>query len=476
MFNFNGGGRTMKNIIKRRALTCFALLFALVAVSVIAPGSAFAVDVFSGNPIADIARESSPAVVNIDVEAMVTRSIAPFPDDPFFRKFFGEEFERFKRSVPMKGRGSGFIVSDDGEIITNSHVIENADRIEVTLSDGRKFEAEVLGKDPTFDLAVLKIKADKLPVLELGDSDKLQVGEWVVAIGNPFGLEHTVTAGVVSAKNRSIHAGNVNFEGFLQTDAAINPGNSGGPLIDLEGKVVGINSAIIPYAQGIGFAIPVNMAKDIMEDLVKYGKVRRGWLGVYVQPLTAEFREAYGLSFEKGAVISDVVKGSPADEAGLERGDVIRTVNGREIEDHRQLVFVIRQSLAGDKVKIGIFRNGKEMKIDVVLGEVEEASSEEATGGRTSLSSVGIALSPVNEDLKRKYDLETDSGAVVTEVTPGSPADRAGIKTGDVILEINGRKLLRPGDYRKLDLEGAKSAVMLVLRDQRTFFVSMSLR
>ena len=217
-----------------------------------------------------------------------------FPNDPIFKRFFGEEFQRFSRTIPMKGRGSGFIVTDNGQILTNSHVVEGADKITVTLSDGRTFPAEVLGTDPTFDLAVIRIDARNLPVLKLGDSDRIDVGEWVVAIGNPFGLEHTVTVGVISAKNRSIHAGDVNFDGFLQTDAAINPGNSGGPLINLSGEVVGINSAIVPYAQGIGFAIPVNMAKQIMDDLVKYGKVKRGWLWLYVQPVTKSLITAYG--------------------------------------------------------------------------------------------------------------------------------------------------------------------------------------
>ena len=276
--------------------TCNVIVFiAVLAVlfGVMSTTPILAQDVFTGNPVAKIAKETSPAVVNIDVETMVTRSVMPFPDDPIFRQFFGDEFQRFSRTIPMKGRGSGFVVTEEGQILTNNHVVEGADKITVTLSDGRTFPAKVLGTDPTFDLAVIKIEAKKLPVLNLGDSDRLEVGEWVVAIGNPFGLEHTVTVGVISAKNRSIHAGDVNFEGFLQTDAAINPGNSGGPLINLSGEVVGINSAIVPYAQGIGFAIPINMAKQVMNDLVKYGKVKRGWLGVYVQPLTKEFASAY---------------------------------------------------------------------------------------------------------------------------------------------------------------------------------------
>jgi len=276
--------------ICRVAVMAFA---ASVVVMGVALPSQAEVDVFTGNPIAEIVEKASPAVVNIDTETMVRQSLGPFGDDPFFREFFGEQFERFTRIIPMKGKGSGFIVSEDGYILTNNHVVADADKIEVTLADGTSYPAEIVGTDPTFDLAVIKIGAKGLPVLELGDSENVRVGEWVVAIGNPYGFESTVTVGVISAKDRSVRARNLNFDGFLQTDAAINPGNSGGPLLNLDGEVIGINTAIIPYAQGIGFAVPVNMAKQVLDDLVKYGTVKRGWLGVYIQPLTPEFAEAW---------------------------------------------------------------------------------------------------------------------------------------------------------------------------------------
>ncbi len=432
-------------------------------------------EVYRDNPIAKIARESSPAVVNIDVETLVTRSFAPFPDDPFFREFFGEDFKKFNRTVPMKGRGSGFIVSADGKILTNNHVIDNADKIEVTLSNDQTYEAQVLGKDPTFDLAVIKIEGSDFPFLDLGDSDLLQVGEWVIAIGNPFGLEHTVTAGVLSAKNRSIHAGNVNFDGFLQTDAAINPGNSGGPLLDLEGKVVGINSAIIPYAQGIGFAIPVNMARDVMDDLVNYGKVRRGWLGVYVQPLTSEFVEAFDLETDKGAVISDVVQGSPAEKAGLRRGDVVTEVDGKKISDHRDFVYQIRKSMAGDKVELQLIRERNLTKVEVVLDEVDSISGEMASTSSLGITRIGIEIGKITPELREKYDVQPKEGVVITSVEQGSIAARAGLQEGDVILEINGIRMTDPGQWNRIRKDDMKAIVMLLAREGRTFFISMSL-
>ncbi|WP_448807593.1 PDZ domain-containing protein, partial [Aminobacterium colombiense] len=323
-----------------------------------------------------------------------------------------------------------------------------------------------------------RIDARNLPVLKLGDSDRIDVGEWVVAIGNPFGLEHTVTVGVISAKNRSIHAGDVNFDGFLQTDAAINPGNSGGPLINLSGEVVGINSAIVPYAQGIGFAIPVNMAKQIMDDLVKYGKVKRGWLGVYVQPVTKEFITAYGLKEEKGAVISDVVSDSPADKAGLQRGDVIIAVNGNKIDNHQDLVFRIRQFMAGDTVNLEIVRKAEKKNISVKLTEVAPAGEESQEKGSPKTSElfkkVGVEASNVTTQLRSQYGLRSKDGVVITFVEQGSFAARAGIREGDLVLEVNGTKVSDVSDLNKAVGNKDNSLVLLLGRGGRTFFVSMS--
>jgi serine protease Do len=335
----------------------------------------------------------------------------------------------------------------------------------------------VLGKDPTFDLAILKIEGANFPYLELGDSDKSRVGEWVVAIGNPFGLEHTVTVGVISAKNRSIHAGNVNFDGFLQTDAAINPGNSGGPLIDLNGKVVGINTAIVPYAQGIGFAVPVNMAKQVMDDLIKFGRVKRGWLGVYIQALTKEFAEAYGVEEDNGAVISDVIADSPAEKAGLKRGDVILTVSGEKIKNHQEFVAKIRQRLVGDKVSLGIIRNREKSTVQVTLGEIpgsdDDSTAALSSDGTRVLKNLGLEVGPVTEEIQKKNDLKNREGIVVQSVETGSMAQRGGIREGDIILEVNGVRLSGPKDLDKISSRKGGSTVMLVWRDGRTFFVSM---
>lgn len=431
------------------------------------------VDPVAGNPIAKIAEEASPAVVNIDTETMVKRPLFPFADDPFFRQFFGDQWDQFTQIIPMKGKGSGFIVSKDGYILTNNHVIEGADKITVSLADGRQLDAKIVGKDPTFDLAVIKVTAGNLPVLPLGDSDALQVGEWVVAIGNPFGLDHTVTVGVISAKNRSIRAGNVSFDGFLQTDAAINPGNSGGPLLDLDGKVVGINTAIIPYAQGIGFAIPVNMAKSVIDDLVSYGRVRRGWLGVYVQPLTSDIAQAYGLKVEKGAVVADVVPDSPADKAGIERGFVITKIDGVEINDAQDLVFQIRKRMAGDKIKIEMATSSGKRSITVTLEEIPGQTEEPRLEVSDLEESLGIEVSPVTPALKQKYNIDSENGVVVVGVKPGSISDRVGIREGDLILEANGVALKTVDDLKKALQRNPDSVVLLVMREGRTFFVSL---
>ena len=292
------------------------------------------------SPIADLVEKVAPSIVNIDVEGTVTRTMnAGIPNDPFFREFFGDMFREYTRKVPMKGAGSGFIVSKDGRILTNNHVIADADKITVTFSDGKTAEATVIGKDPTFDIAVIKVKGHDYPTLEMGDSDKIRVGETMIAIGNTLGLglEPTVTVGVLSARNRSIHLQNFNFDGFLQTDASINPGNSGGPLLDMNGHVIGINTAIISSAQGIGFAIPINMAKQVMNDIVTFGKVRRGQMGVYLQPITEDIAQAFDLKDTKGALIADVVPDSPAENAGLKRGDIITAIGGTMIRSMNDL-------------------------------------------------------------------------------------------------------------------------------------------
>ena len=464
-----------------------ALVFSLILTAV-GDGVALAASSSASNPIVAIVKRSSPAVVNVDVETKPKRASNPFPfdDDPLFRHFFGDAFRDFTRSVPMKGRGSGFIVSKDGQILTNNHVVDGVDKITVTLADGKKsYPARVLGKDPTFDLAVIKIEPDgDLPVLELGDSDEVEVGEWVVAIGNPYGFEHSVTAGVISAKDRSIHAKDVNFDGFLQTDAAINPGNSGGPLLDMDGRVVGINTAIVPYAQGIGFAIPVNMAKDVMNDLVSYGKVKRGWMGVSLQKLTPEIAQAYGArADQQGAIISDVFPDSAAERAGVKRGDIAVKLNGEAIKDVNWLVQKVRTLAPGSTATLEVIRNRKNVTLRIRLderpdspdGTPDRGGRRGGTTGKGSdvLEKVGIEVSPVTRTLRQKYRLDTSEGLIIVDVDANSSARMAGIREGDLLLQVNGRDVKTLDDLNKAVQNSASSVVLMIGRDGNSFIVSL---
>ncbi|MDR2780316.1 MAG: Do family serine endopeptidase [Synergistaceae bacterium] len=441
-------------------------------------GAFAAADIYADNPIVKIVKECSPAVVNIDTETMVTRSPHPFADDPFFREFFGREFDNFKRSVPMRGKGSGLIVDgNEGYILTNNHVVGDADKITVTLMDGRTLDADLIGKDPTFDLAVIKVKEKNLPSLPLGDSDAAEVGEWVVAIGNPHGFENTVTVGIVSAKNRTLQAADINFQGFMQTDAAINPGNSGGPLINLKGEVVGINTAIVPYAQGIGFAVPVNMAKQIMNELIETGEVKRGWLGVALQDLTPGFADEYKVPVENGAVIADVVSGSPASESGLRRGDTIVAIDGGEMKKSQDVVLYIRNKFSGDTVTVDIYRDSRKQSVKVKLGTLsDENDSRRSSRGprerrgdnRESSTRVGATVSPITPRLKENYDLSSDKGLVIVGVERGSISEEMGLREGDQILEVNRRAVETVSDWERALRGDAKTIVVLVVREGQT--------
>jgi serine protease Do len=445
------------------------------ATSAMAAGSIAAID--GTSPIVALVKECSPAVVNIDTEKMVKRDFGPFGDDPFFREFFGREFENFNRTIPMKGKGSGFIVDGkEGYILTNNHVVGDADKITVTLLDGRTFEASLVGKDPTFDLAVVRVKADNLPSLELGDSDAAEVGEWVVAIGNPHGFENSVTAGIISAKNRTLQAADVNFRGFLQTDAAINPGNSGGPLLDMKGRVIGINTAIVPYAQGLGFAVPVNMAKQIMSDLIENGEVKRGMLGIMLQDLDQAFAETYKVPVERGAVVAQVMPDSPAEKAGLKRGDVISAIDGNEMNKASDVVFYVRSKLAGDTVSLEIYRDSDKRTVKVELGEMNDDSGERKRtrgrgrgddGGADESTRIGAKVSRITPDLKDEYNLDSDKGLVVIDVERGSVADAMGLRRGDQILEANRREITDISDWERAMSGSNKTVVLLVNREGR---------
>lgn len=444
-------------------------------------------DPYDGNPIVKIVKNSSNAVVNIDVETMMKRrtAISPFQGDPLFEEFFGERFfrENQEKMVPRRGKGSGFIVSKEGYILTNNHVVENADKITVTLLDGRSFTAKKIGQDPTFDLAVIKIEARDLPVLPLGNSDSTEVGEWVVAIGNPLGFENSVTAGVISAKNRTLQAPGVNFQGFMQTDAAINPGNSGGPLIDLNGDVVGINTAIVPYAQGIGFAVPVNMAKQIMDDLIKHGEVRRGWLGVTVQPLTSTLIESYKIPVKDGSIIADVQKGSPAQKYGLERGDVIVSIAGQKVKNSQDVVFSVRNKLSGDKVTFEIYRDGNKKTVDVVLGDIvgskaSEKLSKALPSEKSKLkkaTQLGITVTENSEEIREHYKIKEKEGLIIVDVKNGTVGHQLRLRPGDIILEVNKKKMSSINDWNKEMSEKTRALALLVSRDGQTLFISIEM-
>lgn len=432
----------------------------------------------------EVAQRVNPAVVNIATtrvfRAPEGAAPSPFLDDPFFRQFFGEEF--FKRfQVPRERRepslGSGVIVDASGTIITNNHVIEKADEIKVILSDKREFDGKVIGTDPRSDLAVIQIKAENLPVVPWGDSGKLQVGEYVLAIGNPFGLNQTVTMGIVSAVGRA-NVGIADYEDFIQTDAAINPGNSGGALVNVRGELVGINTAIFSRSggyMGIGFAVPSQMARSVIESLIKTGKVIRGWLGISIQDVTPELAKQFGLSETRGALVGEVMAGSPAEKGGLKRGDVIITYDERPVENSAMLRNAAAQTAVGKRVKVGVVRDRKEKTVEVVVGEqpkeVADTGSEPA-GDRVTLS--GIEVSELTPEIAHKFGLPSGaSGIVVISVEPGTPADRAGVQPGDLILEINRKAVRSLGDYRDIvgNLDSKVSTLILVNRKGRNVFV-----
>jgi serine protease Do len=389
--------------------------------------------------IPQLFKEVSPAVVNISTTQVVKfnhpRMRNPFgqqdPFDDFFNNFFG----RMPREQKRKSLGSGFIVSSDGYILTNNHVVEKADEVTVTLLDKEEFKAKVVGTDPKIDIALIKIDVKKkLPYVALGDSDKLEVGEWVVAIGNPFGLGHTVTAGIVSAKGRIIGSGP--YDDFIQTDASINPGNSGGPLFNLKGEVVGINSAIIQGGQGIGFATPIQLAKSVLEQLKDKGKVTRGWLGVYIQRLTPETAESLGISGRRGALVSDVTSGGPAEKAGIRSGDVIVGFNGKGITDEHDLPQAVATMKPGKSAEVRLLRDGKEITIPVTIAEMEGETGKPSAEGHELSKNLGLTVQDITPEIAQRFEIENTKGVVVTGVADGSPAENAGFNEGDIIRAI----------------------------------------
>ncbi|HNQ85243.1 MAG TPA: DegQ family serine endoprotease [Deltaproteobacteria bacterium] len=418
---------------------------------------------YEGDWVADIAAEVLPSVVNISSMKTVAQQ-SPLFSDPFFREFFGGGIprERVQRAL-----GSGVIVSSDGYIVTNNHVVGGADKVEVRLSDARVFQAVIVGTDPKSDLAVIKISKTGLPAIKIGDSSKLRIGDFVLAVGNPFGLEQTVTMGIISALGRS-GLGITDYENFIQTDAAINPGNSGGALVNMRGELIGINTAILSRTGGnvgIGFAIPVNLAMSIKKSIDKYGKVVRGWLGVMVQEITPELAQSLGLASVKGALINEVMKGSPSEKSGIKRGDVIVAIDGQPVNNSATMRFLISEVMPGTMVKVKVIRDGKERVFPVVIGDLARAQVPEhqiLIKDNRFLEGATVAdLSPATRET-----MEVDAkvqGVMVIDVANNSAAARTGLKPGDVILSINSRNTRNLKEFEQVigTLKGVKMSISI---------------
>lgn len=429
----------------------------------------------------EVAAIATPSIVNISTTRVVkSRDEVPMDlfDDPFFRRFFGDQLPH--PNVPKEHKeqslGSGVIVTDDGYIVTNNHVIEKAEEIKVLLSNKKDYKAKLIGADPKTDIAVIKIEAKGLSALPWGDSNKLKVGEVVFAIGNPFGLNQTVTMGMISAVGRA-NVGIADYEDFIQTDAAINPGNSGGALINAQGELIGINTAILSRTggyQGIGFAVPSSMARTVMDSLVKYKKVVRGWLGVSIQEVTSDLAEEFGVKDLKGALVSGVMKGSPAEKAGIKQGDVILEYNGRTVQDTGHLRNMVSQTPIESKVKVRILRQKKEIDTEVVIAElpkkIADASprgGDEGTGHEEENGALtGLVVRELTPDLARRLGVdEQEKGVVAVKIDPDSRVFEAGIRPGDVILQINQKTVATLQDYKQaVSKIKAKDRVLLLIR------------
>jgi serine protease Do len=439
----------------------------------------------------EVAAVATPSVVNISTMRVIkSRDEAPFDlfDDPFFRRFFGDQFPH--PNIPKEHKeqslGSGVIVSEDGYIVTNNHVIEKAQEIKVLLSNKKDYKAKLIGADPKTDIAVIKIDGKELTALPWGDSNKLKVGEIVFAIGNPFGLNQTVTMGMISAVGRA-NVGIADYEDFIQTDAAINPGNSGGALINARGELIGINTAILSRTggyQGIGFAVPSIMARQVMDSLVKYKKVVRGWLGVSIQDVTSDLAEEFGVKDLKGALVSGVIKGSPAEKAAIKQGDVILQYNGKVVEDTGHLRNMVSQTPIGTKVHIKLLRQKKEVEVDVAIAELPKKmaeapsqNTEESEENREESSALtGLVVRELTPDLAARLGInEDENGVVVVKVDPDSKLFEAGIRPGDIVLQINQKNISTIDDYKKAasKIRSKERVLLLIRRKGEDLFVSV---
>jgi len=431
---------------------------------------------------ADLAEKVSPAVVNIKVERKTTLKGGP---EELFEEFFGQQRkpgEKAPQHPPHQMRvpstGSGFVVSPDGLIVTNNHVVEGADKVVAVFEDGTERDAKIVGRDPKTDLALIKVSADKpLVTVPLGDSEHLRVGSWVMAIGNPFGLDHTVTVGILSAKGRSNFGGEQiagPYDDFLQTDASINPGNSGGPLCDMKGRVIGINTAIAANGQGIGFAIPINMAKQLLPQLLEHGAVTRGWLGVQIQRVTPALAKTFKLGESThGALVGQVFEDSPASKAKLQRGDVITKFDGRDIKEYDDLPRIVASTPPGSAVDVVVLRDGKEKKLSATLEKMKEEDVQPASDEQTD-SDWGFDVQPLSDEIASQLGLSAGTkGVVVASVDPDSAAARAGLRRGDVILEANRVEVVTPKQLKDALGKNTESAVLLVQRGDGTLYLAI---
>ena len=437
----------------------------------------------SAKAFSSVVKKAGPAVVYIGVEKMANSfggqgqggGQDPFGmfNDPFFQRFFGKQFQHpgmQPRQFKQRGAGSGFIISPDGLILTNNHLVEDADTIKVRLADEREFTAKMIGTDPQSDVALIKIDGTNLPTLPLGDSDKLEVGEWVIAIGSPFELSQTVTVGVVSAKGRS-RMGINDYENFIQTDAAINPGNSGGPLLNIHGEAVGINTAIFSRSggyMGISFAIPINMAKSIKNQLQKDGKVTRGWLGVVIQDVDEDLARSFDLDKAEGILIAEVAENSPAQKAGLKQGDVILSLNGKKLDDVANLRNRVALTPPDSKVTLQLIRDGQKKNIDVIIGEQPSDLSRAARGSRgrghgSLFEKMGMSLQDLTPELAEQFGYTRGQGVLIAEVTPDSPAARVGMQPGQLIEEVNKVRVHNLVELKKA-LKQARNPKQILLR------------
>jgi serine protease Do len=433
-----------------------------------------------GDSYAPIVDQTAPAVVTIRSERMVKSVSQDGPEDPF-REFFGQQFGNRQRQAPPQregGLGSGVVVRADGYILTNHHVVEGADHVTVELTDGRTFKAKVIGSDAPSDLAVVKIDGNNLRTLALGNSDGVRTGDVVLAVGNPLGVGQTVTMGIVSAKGRATGgAGDGSFEDFIQTDAPINRGNSGGALVNTRGELIGINSQILSPSGGnigIGFAIPANMARNVMTQLIDKGEVRRGLLGVTIQPVTSDIARSLGLTQVRGALVSDVKADSPAGKGGIRRGDVITAIDGTPVSDGNVLRNHVAQMLPGTKAQLTVLRGGKEETVSVTLAELKASNDEgKASGGSSEQGRFGMSVEPVTPELAKQLGLDSAKGVVVREVQPTSRAADAGLKSGDVIEQVDGKAVESAEALRAALKDGDRPALLLVHRGATTVFVTL---